>query len=424
MEKVRVSHPGGPLKGRIHIGGSKSISNRVLILNALASSAGEENSGYHISNISTSADTRTLVSLLSDFKRGATTYDAHHAGTTFRFMTAFLSIQTGEQVLTGSDRMKERPIGPLVTALQQIGADIEYIEKDGYPPLKIGKFKHQKAAKLSIRSDVSSQFISALCMIAPTLEKGLRIELEGEMVSRPYLEMTLTLMRDFGVSAELADGTIIIAPQSYTQCNYEVESDWSSASYFFALAAVARGSEFELTSYHGNKLQGDSFIRQLASFFGVESRLQDKDLTIKSGGREGESLGKDVAFDFLKQPDLAQTIAVMAALQNKTIYYKGLQTLKIKETDRVAALANELAKVNVQLEELDTEFGDWKYRQSGQLRIESPIIETYQDHRMALAFASLGYLSPIEIKNPKVVEKSYPEYWKDLATLGFQLEWT
>lgn len=419
MERVRVSHPGGPLKGRIHVSGSKSISNRVLILNALAESGNPQGSAYNISNLSTSDDTQTLVRLLAATESNVELLDAHHAGTTFRFMTAYLSLQTGAQTLTGSSRMQERPIGPLVSALRDLGADIEYVHKEGYPPLRIKAFKTQKSQKISIRSDVSSQFISALCMIGPVLKKGIELQLEGELVSRPYLEMTLELIRRYGVESTFQENKIIIRPQKYVPRDFKVESDWSSASYFFLLAAIAPESKIELTSYFSDSLQGDKTIMTLAESFGVKSQLQDGVLNISSGKKNN----RDLAFDFIKQPDLAQTIAVMAAAQNISFYYKGLRTLHLKETDRVAALAAELGKVGVWLEELQGGFGSWDYKQSGKLKIEAPVFETYQDHRMALSLAPLGYISPVEIKNPKVVEKSFPDYWKDLETLGFRLEW-
>ena len=422
MKSVRISHPGGPLKGSFHLSGSKSISNRVLILTALAlegkAATDFNNINDNISNLSSSVDTQTLLKLLRENKTGVEELDAHHAGTTFRFLTAYLCLQPGVQILTGSDRMKKRPIGPLVEALKEIGAEIDYAGQPGYPPLRIGGITGEKNNRIKLRSDVSSQFVSALCMVAPLLERGLTIELVGEVVSRPYVDMTLSLMKAYGVEVKNHKDTISILPQVYTNRNYTVESDWSSASYFFSLASIAPGSELQLTAYLGQALQGDSFMMQLGEFFGVESRLDGTTLKLHSGVQ----LERDLAFDFINQPDLAQTVAVMAAAQNRTIYYGGLQTLKIKETDRVAALATELSKVGVQLSEIKGDFEAWTYKQAGQLIIDNPIFETYHDHRMALAFAPLGYLAPIEIKNPKVVEKSYPEYWKDLETLGFRLE--
>jgi len=410
MDKVLVQHSGSPIEARLKIGGSKSISNRVLILNALADSQGT------IDNLSDSDDTKTLVKLLKKFHSGdRTDYDAHHAGTTFRFMTAFLAVQDGEQVLTGSDRMKQRPIGPLVTALKDIGADINYLENVGYPPLKINSFGGQKEKLISIRSDISSQFISALCMIAPILKDGLEIKFIGEPVSGPYLQMTLDLMKEFGVNTEVTKSGVIIAKQEYKTSDYTVESDWSSASYHYAIAAIAKDAQIHLDYFKQNSLQADSAIQDFCYELGVISSLESNVLTIKSS----DKFSQKIQHDFLSHPDIAQTISAICAAKNIEIDYRGLKTLFIKETDRVAALTKELGKVGVAIVSSPSE--GFEYSQSGNLRIALPEFETYQDHRMAMCLAPLALISPIEIINPKVVNKSYPNFWIDLETLGFKL---
>ena len=405
---VRVSHKGGPIRGRIHIAGSKSISNRALILNALSDSPKE------ISNLSDSDDTQTLQRLLS---QETDLFDAHHAGTTFRFMTAFLALKKGTQILTGSERMQQRPIGPLVTALNKLGANISYENKVGYPPLRIGDCKVQKIDQINIRSDISSQFLSALCMIAPTLEKGLILNLEGELVSRPYLEMTLKMMHVFGVESSYEGNTIHILPQKYVSIDYTVESDWSSASYLFEVAALAEEAEIELTYFTESGLQADAALMDFCDEFGVSADLSsDQVLTLKSTN----SCVKQLDHNFIKHPDLTQTIATICAAKGINIRYKGLKTLFIKETDRVAALQAELGKIGVLLKPSTEK--DFEYVQEGRVEIANPIFDTYQDHRMAMCLAPLGYIAPVVIKNPEVVSKSYPKYWEDLKELGFLIQ--
>jgi len=407
MSELILKGPKTPIKAHIKIGGSKSISNRVLLIRALSQTH------FNIENLSNSDDTSTLLKLLRDGSHK--TFDCHHAGTTFRFLTAYLAIQEGEQILTGSDRMKQRPIGPLVNALRNIGAEIVYLEKEGYPPLKIKDFKKQTSNEISIKADISSQFISALCMIAPVLKKGLKIKFEGELVSQPYLEMTLKIMSTFGITSKFESNKVEIEPQSYNAKNYLVESDWSSASYHFAIASIIPGSELKLNHYFENSLQGDSAIVQMAQSFGVESSFDGSILNLKSN-----SSHKDLfAYDYIKQPDIAQTFAVMGAAKNIKLKYNGLKTLRIKETDRVAALQNELSKVGISFEKSTD--GKYEFEQSGNIKISKPSFETYQDHRMAMAFAPLAILNEIKIIKPEVVSKSYPDYWQHLEEMGFEI---
>jgi len=405
MSVLQLSGPQKPIDVSLNIGGSKSISNRALLIRALT------NRYFDISNLSDSDDTQTMETLIATPRD---LYDAHHAGTTFRFLTAFLAIQGGEQILTGSDRMKQRPIGPLVEVLNAIGADIKYLNKKAFPPLEIKPFRKQKKNVISIRSDVSSQYISALCMIAPTLEKGLIINLVGELVSKPYLDMTLKMMKVFGVESQFENNTITVLPQAYEAIDYIVESDWSSASYHFAIASLLKGSTIKLNYFFKDSLQGDSAICEIARSFGVSSRFDEHALILESN----LDTALTYKYNFLQQPDIAQTVATMAAGKSMQMEYSGLKTLYIKETNRVEALKSELKKVNI---DLKTDVENDLYMQTGKLQIKNPTFETYKDHRMAMALAPLSIIAPINIADPDVVSKSYPNFWKDLEAMGFQV---
>jgi len=407
---VQVSYKGGPINGRVHISGSKSISNRALILNALSVTP------QVISNLSDSDDTQALQRLLS---QSDGVFDAHHAGTTFRFMTAYSAMHSGEQVLTGSEQMQQRPIGPLVEALNEIGAAITYQNAKGYPPLKIGAFGSQKKREITVQADISSQFLSALCMIAPTLPEGLVIKLAGALVSEPYLLMTLQMMASFGVVSSYVDNTIVIQSQIYKSIAYAVESDWSSAGYLFAIAALAQDSEIILSHFSNAGLQADAKIMEFCHQFGVEATLSsDKTLRLRSSDRFASSIDHN----FITHPDLTQTIAVICAAKGISIKYSGLKTLYIKETNRVEALKIELNKVGVTMTE--SEDAAFEIEQKGKAYIQEPTFDTYQDHRMAMCLAPLGIIGPITMRNPEVVSKSYPNYWRDLEQLGFSLDWS
>ncbi len=419
MKKTyKISKPNRHLEGEITPERSKSICNRALIIQALC-----END-FKINHISNSKDSQVLQELLNS---NAATLDAGAAGTTFRFMTAYLSIQQGTHTLTGSERMKERPIGILVNALRELGAEINYLEKDGYPPLQIiGNTELNKAKEISIKGNISSQYISALLMIAPTLPNGLTINITGEISSRPYLQMTLNLMKYFGIKFsenETPDNlAITIAPQKYIAKDFTVETDWSAASYYYAMAAFSSECKLTLHGYQSSSLQGDSHIAEMMTNFGVETTFHDGYIYLHKSG----PVTPMFEFDFSDQPDLAQTIAVICAGLGQPGLFSGLHSLRIKETDRIQALQNELAKMQVYLSKMPARFSktsDKEYfMQEGKANIELPTFETYDDHRMALAFATLATLAPVKILDPDVVEKSYPEYWKDLKTLGFVIE--
>lgn len=412
----KVSKPNRRIVGEITLDGSKSISNRILIINALC-----EN-GFKIEKISTSKDTKTLIALLNQV--GGNIYDAGAAGTTFRFMTAYLALQDGTQILTGSERMKQRPIGKLVNALRALGCDIEYLEKEGYPPLKINTPHALNVNELSIAADTSSQYITALLLIAPTLPNGLRLTLEGNIVSLPYIQMTLALMQYFGVEHSWEGNTIVVEPQSYIAKDIVVEADWSAASYYYALSAFADELDLKLNGLYKDSLQGDSVAIEMGFHFGIDTTYTEGGLHLKKTGEPTQELFE---WDFIKCPDIAQTFAVMCAGTGVQGLFTGLETLFIKETDRVAALKNELAKVGVSFVKLPAKFSQKSQKQYFMVEgkadwSEAPVFPTYEDHRMAMSFAPLAMFYPVKIEDPSVVNKSYYNYWDDLRKLGFVIE--
>ncbi len=418
MESVLVQKPSKITNGIIKLEGSKSISNRVQIIRALT---GKD---FAIDNLSISDDSKNLATLLS---QSGDTYDTGHAGTCYRFMTGYLSIQDGEQILTGSERMKGRPIGPLVDALRSLGAQIDYMENEGYPPLRIGSLDKSNYNKnISISGSVSSQYLSSLLMIAPVLPDGLQLQITDKLVSRPYLDMTLRIMERFGVKHSWINETTIDVPhQDYVAQDFTVESDWSAASYHYIIAAFSEEASITLEGLFEDSLQGDSAIVKIAESFGVRSTFKNDQLVLTKDA----SLKKDIfEYDFLQAPDLAQSVAVMAAGLGIYSVFTGLDTLKIKETDRITALRQELEKLQVFVSLLPAKFSPKSdveyYAINGTVSAENPVeIETYKDHRMAMAFAPIAAIVPMRILKPKVVTKSYSNYWKDLETLGFTLDY-
>ncbi len=401
--------------GELTLDGSKSISNRVLIIQKLCEQS------FEIHKLSTSKDTRTLEKLL--LQTDSNVFDAGHAGTTFRFMTAYLATQPGEQILTGSERMKQRPIGKLVTALNTLGADIEYIESEGYPPLKIKSPKVLDNNALNISADTSSQYITALLLIAPTLPQGIKLSLEGTIVSRPYIEMTLALMAEFGVTHTWENQMIIVPQQKYIAKDITIEADWSAASYYYALAAFATDLDLQLNGLYRQSTQGDSAVAGFGKSFGIHTNFNEKGIHLRKIVGETSHMFEA---DFITCPDIAQTLAVMCAGTGIHGLFTGLETLFIKETDRVAALKNELEKVGVSFSKLPKRFSKKNpkdyFMVDGKADFKDiPVFETYDDHRMAMAFAPLAMLHLIEIHDPEVVVKSYPNFWKDLQTLGFDV---
>ncbi len=418
MNSIKLNCLNKNLNGVITLSGSKSISNRVLLIRALC----EES--FQVTNLSDSDDTVTLERLLNS---KSSTLDAHHAGTTFRFLTAFLATKPGSQILTGSERMKQRPIKALVDALNLLGADIEYLESEGYPPIKINTPKHDFNEEITLPANISSQYITALLLIAPTLPKGIMVTLEGKIVSRPYIEMTIKMMEYFGISVDWEMNQIIIKHQKYNAKDYYVEADWSAASYYYILAGLSETANITLNGVHANSLQGDSAIAEIGTKFGIETIYEKHQIRLIK-----EKSLKPIAhfeYDFIEQPDIAQSISVLSAGLGVNTLYSGLQTLKIKETDRILALQQELAKIGVHLNKMPSKFSKKSnieyYLQEGKATINnqnSPSFDTYNDHRMAMAFAPLAILFPIIINEPMVVSKSYPKYWEDLKKLGFSID--
>jgi len=409
-KKISIEAMPNAIIGEIHLGGSKSIANRALIIQALC------NEPFEIKNLSDSKDTSTLKSLL---QQSEGPLNCGHAGTCFRFMTAYLAIQEGEQILTGSDRMKQRPIAPLVNALNDLGADISYLENQGYPPLKILSPKSEWKNKVNIDGTMSSQFITALLLIAPSLPNGLSINIVGELVSIPYVEMTLKMLNYFGIETSWEGQQITIAPQKYQARDFTVEADWSSASYLYNFVALNPESKVTINGLFKESLQGDSEIQRFATPLGVKSTWQDGKLIIENT----PEYEKVFEYDFIRQPDLAQSIACICAAKNINGLFSGLQTLFIKETDRVKALQNELSKVNVSMSKLPRKFkpesDDDYYLIEGKYEDPKASFKTYQDHRMAMAFSSFATRSKIVVEEPDVVVKSFPRFWEEMEKMGF-----
>jgi 3-phosphoshikimate 1-carboxyvinyltransferase len=391
---------------------SKSESNRALVIQAL--SAGK----IRLENVSDARDTRIMQELLvsNDLK-----LNVLDAGTTMRFLTAYFAITNQHKILSGTPRMNQRPIGILVEALQKIGAHIDYLGTPGYPPIEIHGIDKQLTDKLSIRGDVSSQYISALLMTAPKLPEGLTLKLTGKLGSVPYIEMTLELMKACGIqTTRISENIFQVLPGDYSPMTYRIESDWSGASYWFSLMAIAAEGKLRLPELRQNSLQGDRCIVELMEPLGVKSDFQPDFLELSAG-----TVGKNHVFeyDFTNCPDLAQTLAVVCAAKGIEARFRGLESLRIKETDRIAALQNELRKFGSGMKETDP--GVWNVLPVKLEKLNGSIeIETYDDHRMAMAFAPMAMLTELSILNPSVVNKSYPGFWNALEQAGFELEFS
>ncbi len=382
---------------------SKSISNRAIILDALA---GFTSSLLNLSDANDTHLMRTLV--LTE----AHELNVEDAGTTMRFLTAFCAIKGIHKVITGTDRMKHRPIGILVDALRKLGAEIEYLEKEGFPPIKTQGFKGQLRTELSIRGDVSSQYISALMMVAPLLPKGLHLKFEGKVTSRPYIEMTVSIMKQFGIRCQLGEKEIHIPHETYTAAQLTVESDWSAASYWFAFVALADHAAIELPNMTMKSLQGDKVIVDIMDLLGVRSTQKGNGLILSKKEHQN-----NLTWDFTHCPDLAQTIAVVCAAKGIKVVFAGLESLRIKETDRIKALQQELEKLGATFIE---ENGKWILSPSKKRAFTTFSFNTYLDHRMAMAFAPLAVLADVTIEDPDVTRKSYPKFWEDVRQVGFK----
>ena len=399
-------HPPQSLFTTVTLPGSKSISNRALILNALSLS------NYEIENLSVCEDTRVITEA---FASNTNVFDVRGAGTAMRFLTAFLAGVEGEWIVQGSARMHQRPIHPLVDTLISLGADIEYIEKKGYPPLKI-KGNNLKGGEVYLTANVSSQFISALIMIAPTMELGLTLHLEHEVMSKPYIHLTQKMMEDYGVRIKWSNDAIIVKPKAYTPVPYYVEPDWSAASYWYSFVALMPEAEVKLKGLKKNSMQGDANIVHLFSDLGVETVYEEDAIVL----RKKEVKAKKFFHNFINEPDLAQTFTVACCLMNIPFFFSGLQTLKIKETDRIVALINELKKLGYVLRETENGILEWDGERC--LTDETIVIETYEDHRMAMSFAPACLkFENMYINHPEVVTKSYPSFWDDMQQGGFKL---
>jgi 3-phosphoshikimate 1-carboxyvinyltransferase len=405
--RIQVSAP-AQVCTDIQLPASKSISNRALIINALAKGA------YKPENLSDCDDTNVMVKALTSQDE---TIDIMAAGTAMRFLTAFLSVTEGTRVITGTERMQQRPIEILVNALKMLGAEIKYVRSNGFPPLRISG-KPLDGGAISLKGNVSSQYISALLMIAPILKNGLKMTLTGDIISKPYINLTLQLMKDFGAEAEwLYDNCIEVRPKPYTSVPFTVESDWSAASYWYQMAALAPKAEIQLNGLFADSYQGDSKVAELFTELGVETIFNSKGALLRKTGVCCEKM----EYNFINEPDLTQTFAVTCAVMGIPFRFSGLHTLKIKETDRIAALIAELGKLGYVLRETGKATLYWDgERQSVS---ETPAIKTYEDHRMAMAFAPACLRIPsITICDPQVVSKSYPHYWEDLTKAGFSIQ--
>jgi 3-phosphoshikimate 1-carboxyvinyltransferase len=407
--KYLVSKPDKTLKGSIALPGSKSVANRALIIHALSYSP------YPIENLSDSDDVRVMNEVINS---NSNVFDIGHAGTAMRFLTAFLSQIVGEWTVTGSERMKQRPIGILVDALNKLGARIEYLENEGFPPLKIVG-SHLSGCILELDGSVSSQYISALLMIAPTIEGGLTLRLKNKITSRPYIDMTLKLMEQFGVQSVWRGNEIRIAEQSYKARPFAVEADWSGASYWYQMAVMADELDLELVGLTTESLQGDVQIAKWFQELGIDTIATEKGSKLV---KNGKALPKKLTLNFVENPDVAQTFAVLCVMKQIPFHFSGLETLKIKETNRIAALQDELAKFGAKITE--SAHGELSWDGTSPLEKHAvPEIETYHDHRMALAFApACQEYGPVAILDPMVITKSYPNYWEDLKTVGFVIE--
>ena len=415
MKQYRLTAP-CRLEATISLPASKSISNRALIIYALS---GGKNMP---SNLSDCDDTEVIINALRNMPEEI---DIKAAGTAMRFMTAYLSVMEGTHILTGTERMKHRPISILVDALRKLGANIEYVGTEGYPPLRITG-QSLNGGLLEIPGNVSSQYISALLMTAPMLKEGMTLHLLGDIISRPYIDLTLWMMGEFGADAEwFSNDTIVVKPQPYKSRDYFIESDWSGASYWYEMMALCadKRSEVKLTGLMDGSKQGDSTTRYIFSLLGVKTQFESKQagiaqtVTLKQNGRCVPKL----EYDFINAPDLAQTFVVTRAAKGIPFHFKGLSTLKIKETDRIEALKTEMRKLGYVLQDHNNSELIWDGERCDPTFEQG--IDTYEDHRMALAFAPYAFLhDKLIINNPQVVTKSYPHYWEDLRLAGFTIE--
>ena len=415
------------LEGTVHLTASKSESNRVLLVQALSTQR------FRTTNLADSMDTQILAEILKNETSGEhantlkklnfeVSYYTGPGGTTIRFLTAFFACREGTRILAGSDRMNQRPIKVLVDALNSLGAKITYLGTEGCPPLRI-EGKKLKGGDLTMDAGVSSQFITALLLIAPSLENGLNIHLTGRIVSRSYIMMTLKVLEHFGIKFKWEGNTISVPHQEYQGWDYNVEGDWSAASYWYEMAALAEEVDLKIRGLRKKSIQGDSVVADLFRFFGVSTEFTEEGVRLSKTDYRPEHVG----FDFADYPDIAQTAAVTVAAKKIPMQINGLHTLRVKETDRIQALKDELKKIGVNAKDageasLEINFSE-KEEKKEELFTPELEFKTYQDHRMAMAFAPLALLYPeVKIENPSVVKKSYPDFWNDLRSMGFEIK--
>ena len=407
--QIKITAP-SQIESTIQLPSSKSICNRALILHTLA------NGSSPIGNLSDCDDTRVMIEAMAHRER---TIDIMAAGTAMRFLTAFFAIQPDEEhILTGTERMQQRPIRILVEALRTLGADIEYMHQEGFPPILI-KGRKLACQEVTLPGNVSSQYISALLMIAPMLPEGLTLKLSGEIISKPYIRLTLKLMRDFGANVQWDEKSpcIHIAHSPYRDIPYIVESDWSAASYWYEIAALSSQASIRLPGLLPQSFQGDSAVAELFEQLGVRTTFDEQGAKLEKTTCNLQRM----EYNFVNQPDLAQTFVVTCTQLGIPFRFEGLQSLKIKETDRMAALITELGKLGFLLKEENDSVLSWNGERTAVL--SAPAIDTYEDHRMAMAFAPICMKrTDIIINNPHVVSKSYPHYWEDLKLAGFEIK--
>jgi len=404
--KYLIQAPGA-IHSVVQLPASKSISNRALIIHAIS------NTDSPLANLSDCDDTDVMIAALT---QGKSMIDIKAAGTAMRFLTAYLAQQPGDWILTGTERMKNRPIRILFDALRTLGGQLEYMEKEGYPPLKItGTLL--KGGEITLDGSISSQYISALLMIAPKMRDGLRLHLSGTVISKPYIYLTLSLMKEFGIESNWTGNIISIAPQEYKPTSFVVESDWSAASYWYQMAALCDEQDIELLGLNENSYQGDARLTEIFSLLGITTHYTERGVLL----RKNKEHCSRFIYDFVDQPDLAQTFVVTSALMDIPFRFTGLQSLKIKETDRIHALIQEMKKLGYLLRESEENTLEWDGERC--TAEEVPVIATYEDHRMAMAFAPAALkLKEIRIEDPQVVSKSYPSYWENLKQAGFTLQ--
>lgn len=400
-------YPPEKLKATIELPASKSISNRVLILNALSLNTNP------VENLSDCGDTQVIIDA---FNSNSNVFDVKGAGTAMRFLTAFLAGMDGEWIVQGSKRMHERPIYPLVDTLKAIGADIEYLKNEGYPPLKI-RGKRLQGGEVYVSGSVSSQFISALMMVAPTMKNELIINIRDEIISKPYISLTAKLMEEYGIHLKWEGNRIKIKPQSYKPVSFKVESDWSAASYWYEMASLYPDAEITLLGLKENSYQGDANLVSLFKDLGVSTEFVSNGVVIRKAGKPI----KKFFHNFIYEPDLAQTFVATCCFLHVPFIFSGVQSLRIKETDRIEALKTELKKLGFVLRETDSEMLEW----DGERYFveENVILDTYDDHRMAMSLSSAAIpFKSVTINDPHVVSKSYPNFWDDLRKAGFSIE--